>query len=259
VIEPSGRFAYIVDNSSSGDNGIWVYSIDQSTGALSLVNGSPFGEASGILLAVSPNGKFLFNAGNGSITSYTFDNGRPVQAGTPLPGGENFFCCRPNLTGRLLVSSNSQFVYLLNEAANSLDKPADQLYVYAIAPSGVLTPIAGSPFTLDSKWLFNEMALTPDGRFLYLAAWDVLGDSGGTVRGFAIDTSSGAITGRIPGFPLIGNNGFFEVLADFSGKFLYVHNLSGGIVVTYTINADGAITQSSVLSDPIGVENVLGP
>src|SRR5438046_3375970 len=86
VVEPSGTFAYTVDNSTSaGENGIWVYSISQSSGALSGVSGSPFGKASGSLLAVSPNGKFLFNAGNGSITSYTLTNGRPTLAGPPLP------------------------------------------------------------------------------------------------------------------------------------------------------------------------------
>ena len=38
-----------------------------------------------------------------------------------------------------------------------------------------------------------------------------------------------------------------EALADFSGKFLYVKDDPG--LVTYTINGDGSIKQSSILTN----------
>ena len=254
VIEPSGTFAYTVDNSvSAGDNGIWLYSIDQSSGALSGVSGSPFGKASGSLLAVSPNGKFLFNAGNGSISSYTLSNGRPVLAGVPLPGGGDYGCCPSTYTGQLLASPNSQFVYLLDKQAHSVD-------VYAVAENGVLTPVAGSPFTFgDSRSRGFGMALTPDGRFLYVAMYDFLSDIRSLV-GLSVAPSSGAITGQTFSSPQ-GNSGFLEALADFSGKFLYVKGNAG--LVTYTINGDGTITQSSILSNQStlasGTDYALGP
>lgn len=247
VVDPSGTFAYTVDNSTSaGDNGISVYSIDQNSGALSGVSGSPFGTASGSLLAVSSNGKFLFNAGNGSITSYTLNNGLPTLAGPPVPGGGDFTCCPSGFTSQLLVSSNSQFVYLLDKGAHSVN-------VYSVAANGILSPVAGSPFTFgDSTSTGVEMALRPDGRFLYVSFRDFLSDLG-SLSGFAVDTSSGAITGPVSSGPLIQSNfALFEALADFSGKFLYVKG-SGGLV-TYNINGDGTITQSSILSD----QNSLG-
>jgi hypothetical protein len=84
------------------------------------------------------------------------------------------------------------------------------------------------------------------------------------LKGFVVDNSSGAIIGPITGLPPIRNHGAFEVLADPSDKFLYVRDAATGGssgMVTYTINADGSITLSPVLSDSssIGGENVLGP
>ena len=240
VVDPSGTFAYTVDNSTTaGENGIWLYSIDQSNGALSGVSGSPFGKASGSLLAVSPNGKLLFNAGNGFITSYTLTNGRPTLAGPPVPGGGDFTCCPSTFTGQLLVSSNSQFVYLLDKHAHSVD-------AYAVGANGVLAPVPGSPLVVgDERSLGHNMALTSDGRFLYVVVSDFLSDRR-SLLGFSVDPSSGAITGQIFSSGL-GNSGLPEALADPSGKFLYVKDNPG--VVTYTINGDGSITQSSILTN----------
>jgi 6-phosphogluconolactonase (cycloisomerase 2 family) len=73
VVEPRGRFLYV---SNSGSNSITAFSIDQTTGALSAVTGSPFATGARPSTVVpDPSGKFLYavNRDAGSVSSYMID------------------------------------------------------------------------------------------------------------------------------------------------------------------------------------------
>jgi 6-phosphogluconolactonase (cycloisomerase 2 family) len=68
IAAPASGFLYETAQSTSGPtaSGIYGYSIDQNTGALTAITGSPFGPACGADNLTSPaNGKFLFGAGCG--------------------------------------------------------------------------------------------------------------------------------------------------------------------------------------------------
>lgn len=70
VVDPTGKFFYVPN---TGSNTIQAYTIDQTSGALTRVNGSPFtagGAARG--LACDPAGKFLFSAEVGANTISTY-------------------------------------------------------------------------------------------------------------------------------------------------------------------------------------------
>jgi 6-phosphogluconolactonase (cycloisomerase 2 family) len=245
VVDANGKFAYITDNNSAaGRNGIFSYSIDQSSGLLSPVSGSPFGTSAGLLLAVTPNGKDLLNAGNGQIVAYTLNNGQPTPAGAPLPGGGNFGGPAPSPgSGQLLSRSDSAFVYLLDKSASAVD-------VYAVGANGALTTVAGSPFKVGTSGSGDNMALTPDGRFLYVETFDS-STGRSSLSGYTVNTSTGAVGSALPGSPFISNdaNALAVVLADFSGKFLFANTSAG--VTTYNIGSDGSLTKSSV-STPSG-------
>jgi 6-phosphogluconolactonase (cycloisomerase 2 family) len=90
TIDPSGKFA-IVANSGSDD--VSVYEINQSTGELAQVSGSPFAAGtSPQRVTVDPTGKFVFvpNSGSGDVSVYQLSPTTgfltPV-AGSPFPAG----------------------------------------------------------------------------------------------------------------------------------------------------------------------------
>jgi 6-phosphogluconolactonase len=120
--------------------------------------------------------------------------------------------------------------------------------------TGVLTPIAGSPF--PSLGALPEGLVTDTlGKFLYTA------DDGGTVSGYSINATTGALT-ALPGFPVSTPAGNSSLAMTPSGKFLYVapFNSSTGINA-FSVNATtGALTP--VPGSPFGAgvnsENIGG-
>jgi 6-phosphogluconolactonase (cycloisomerase 2 family) len=131
----------------------------------------------------------------------------------------------------------AQFVYVTNEGDSTVSG-------YTIDPStGALTSIAGSPFAADAGPFSgpSAMAVDPSGKFAYVANTHL-----GTVSGYTIDSSTGALT-SIAGSPFAG--GIFELgltsmTVDPSGKFAYVANIANGNnVLGYMINpSTGALT-----------------
>ena len=129
------KFAYVAN---SGSNDISAYTIDSTTGALSLVIGSPF--TAGYwpyLVAVDPSGKFVYAPNNHSndISAYTIDSATgalsPVS-GSPFAAG--------NAPFGLAVDPSGKFVYVTNLIS-------DDIYGYTIdSTTGALSPVSGSPF-----------------------------------------------------------------------------------------------------------------
>lgn len=85
----------------------------------------------------------------------------------------------------------------------------------------------------------REMAITPDGRFIYVAS-----ASNGSISGFQIDTDTGAV-GSLGNFTT-GGVGTYGVAVDRTGSFLYCTNYASGDITGFAINADGTLTQISV-------------
>jgi 6-phosphogluconolactonase (cycloisomerase 2 family) len=88
MVDPSGKFAYAANYSSST---ISVYTIDQTTGALTLV-GTPVTAGHGpYSVTVDPSGRFAYAANyhSGNISVYTIDQttGALTTVGTPVAAG----------------------------------------------------------------------------------------------------------------------------------------------------------------------------
>jgi 6-phosphogluconolactonase len=74
AVDPSGRFVYATDSNS---NYVVAFSIDNSTGALTPISGSPFASGAGPWGAFfHPSGKVLYvtNNGEGTISAYAVDS-----------------------------------------------------------------------------------------------------------------------------------------------------------------------------------------
>jgi 6-phosphogluconolactonase len=118
--------------------------------------------------------------------------------------------------------------------------------------TGLLTPVAGSPFSLGGAppGAGGLSMLVSAGSYLY--ATDL---NAGKVAGFAFDSTSGTLT-PVPGSPFPALNTPVQAAqAGFQGKFLYVSNLndSAGGISAFAIDfASGTLTPISGSPFPTG-------
>jgi 6-phosphogluconolactonase len=158
------------------------------------------------------------------------------------------------------VDPSSKFLY---EASN-LDNltPTNDLSAFMInASTGMLTPVAGSPFTSGVSPL--SLAVDATGKFLYSA------DSGGeggvandSVSEFSINAATGALspisqtacvaTGP-PSFGLAN-----AVATDPTGGFVFVSSFNG-IVCSFSISAQGVLQPVAGSPASLGTNPLLDP
>src|SRR2546421_4320338 len=124
---------------NTGSNNISGFSINTTTGALTLVPGSPFatkgnGSFFGISLAVTPNGKFVYagNAGSGNISAFSVgSNGALTSiAGSPFSAGGS--------PDGIKVSPNGKFLGVALAFS-------DYVAMFRIGSNGALAPVTNSP------------------------------------------------------------------------------------------------------------------
>src|SRR2546428_375428 len=225
---PAG-FVYVANRLSNNVSG---YAIDDATGSLVPIPGSPF--AAGLHpvdIAADRSGRFLnvANMGDpptsvfGNLSAYQID---PVTGALTAVGGSPF--ATSLFPEGVTVHPTGRFVYV----ANAGDVPA-----FSVNPaSGFLTPIPGSPFLTTGSGPDN-VGIDPSGRFAY-----VTNLAAANVSGFTIDAATGALT-PIAGSPFDVGPVPFGVAVDQSGRFLYVSNRNAGTVSGFRIDeATGALT-----------------
>jgi 6-phosphogluconolactonase len=230
AISPDSSFAYVL----TGDNTVWVYAIDATTGALSPVATNPVAvravqitvnpDGSVAYIPVLPNGIFGFSI-NRSTGEFT-----PVP-GSPFTTGSDPFAVTLNPAGT--------FAYV---AANG----AAQIDAYSVdKTTGGLAPIAGSPFSGGYASL-GSLFVDPTGRFLYEGS----GLNSNSISAFSIDSGTGVLT-PITGSPFPTGANVLETCFEPTGRFLYAINtelfsVDIGVknVFAYVVNATtGAVTQ----------------
>jgi 6-phosphogluconolactonase (cycloisomerase 2 family) len=240
-VDPAGRFAFVSNTAeTSGAPSISVFAIDQNTGALTPVPGSPFptGLRSPQGLKVHPSGKFLYVAHDlqaSFVSAYSIN----AQTGalTPLPGS-------PYSTGGVNAWSVStdpagKFLFVANGGSGNIP-------VFTIdANTGALTSIAGSPFASQPD--VDKIAVDPSGRFLYAD-----NTTFNTVSGYSINSSSGALT-PVTGSPFATGATPLGVVTDRAGRFLYVTNRDSASVSAFSIDSTtGSLAAVSGSPFPVG-------
>ena len=95
TVDPSGRFAYVANNGADvARASVSAYAINNTTGALSKVSGSPFPAVfQAQSVTVDPSGRFAYVAnegGGGSVSAYTINSSSgalKAVSGSPFPDG----------------------------------------------------------------------------------------------------------------------------------------------------------------------------
>jgi 6-phosphogluconolactonase len=217
----AATFAYI---SSPDDGLVSQYQLDESTGALSLVEQTLVGDQVNPL-AITPDGKVLFAAQRAKpfqVQSFSIDpRSGHLQAMGKAPLADSLAYLSIDRSGRFLMGASYGADLLSVQAIDAESRPSEQIQTFKTGPhahsirtdlsnrfvyagnlgsdhvlqycldfqSGSLTPIGAGFVSVPAKTGPRHLAFSPNGRYLY-----VVGEMSGTVTAFAIDHDSGALT-----------------------------------------------------------------
>ncbi len=277
---------YLFVPNQNSDN-ISAYKIDQTTGHLTAVPGSPFTSGDRPFdIAVDPSGKFLyvpnFNANTVSAFSIAKEtgvltevSGSPYATGIANPIGVAISTL--NGSSRLYVSHNGGSYAV---AGFSMD-----------TTTGALTGLSGSPFANSGTQSYN-LAASANGEFLFVCnslsnsvqSYTITAATGalvpiantgvsactsvtlsrdskylyvaeggtGTVEGFAITAVTGALSG-ISGSPFAAAASLLGGFVDATNSFFYVTGQSSAAIYPRTISAvNGALSVNGSTITPAG-------
>ena len=232
------RYAYVVD---PGAGQILEYSINPTTGALAAIKACPStpDPHAPSAAVVDRNGGFLYvvNTAANNVWVYAINPANGCLITSPAPGEYATGGTRPVAID---ISAHDGFIAVADNGSGQLD-------AYLIN-NGILTPIAGSPFTACA----NPSAIAIDTlqSYLYITS----NSSPGAICGFTFGLNKGWLSSAT-NYPTTGS--FPTQLAiDPVGQFLYVVNSGADTVESYLIGTNGALTVNNTIatgSDPRSV------
>jgi len=229
--------------SNAGSNDVSVFETDRITGALSLVEGSPFatgglGDLGGIALSATPDGRFLMagNSVSSSVTVFAVSKGgvlSPIE-GSPFPAQSS--------PDGIKVSPNGKFLAVAEFDAN-------QVEMFGIAPNGSLASLGAYPGVALAGGGIAGVEMDCYPRLLY----DAEGSTGDTiVEGYSV-SNKGALT-PLPGSPFepgMGLNSNVVLLGYYRGqKTLYVSNQTSETITAFKVSSNGSL---SLLAPPFAM------
>jgi len=257
ALDPSGRFLYYGSFISAGLIG--ALAVNSTTGALSVVAGSPFpADQVPSSVLVHPSGQFVYTedvkAGSTPASGFTLVSisGFAVDSSTgalaPLSGSPFLVPVNADFAG-FAMHPSGKFLYASTGIA------ANGILAWSVDPAtGSLTVLPGSPF--QAGVATSDPVLDPEGRFLYAA-----GATGG-ILGFEVDANSGALT-PLAGSPFSPGTAVLNPVVDPSGRFLFAANPQNSAIAGFNLDATtGALTTlgpTSVGADPVSLTIVKAP
>jgi 6-phosphogluconolactonase (cycloisomerase 2 family) len=139
-IDPKGKFLYV-----TGRTWVYVYAIDEATGALAPPAHVSLGIGDNALrgFAIDPTGRFAYAIDDGRIYSYAID----ATTGTlKAVAGRRFVLGTGTYPDTMTIDPTGRFAYVFAPGSRTI---APSISGYRIDPStGELTPLARSPFAV---------------------------------------------------------------------------------------------------------------
>jgi 6-phosphogluconolactonase len=229
----SNQFLYASDTHNAQIDG---FSINQTTGALTALAGSPFSTGTlsvpGALaappgdLGSSPGSSLLYATDSGTIDMFTISAaGVPTAlSGSPFVPGVGF---------SIVVDPSGNFLYAAD------DDPPGGIFAFTTDSAGALAPVPDSPFTIPGQTVADSlpMGIVDNGSYVYAAL-----SQSNQIAAFSI-ASGGTLT-PVPNSPFPAGTAPSAVA--FAGNFLYAINASDGTISGYSIDpATGVLTPLS--------------
>jgi len=272
---------FVVFVGNEGSNDVSAFAVNNTTGALTAVPGSPFaaGTDPKAMALYGSDALYVANAGSSNVSAYSIDEGTGALA--PLSPGPSTIATGMSPTSVVVVPGAS-VVYVANHGGSndisafsidltpvpgspfpaggnplSLAVGGGGKFLYTANPdatnpsisgfnidptSGALSPLNGSPFSLPVS---NYMATDQTGTYLYVT-------SGANIVGYGIDATTGALT-PLPGFPVAAGANAYSVRVDRTNQFLYVTNDGAANIAGFRLDAStGALTPMAGSPFPAG-------
>lgn len=246
VVSANGKFLYAANEHDVKDvpgkaNWVTAYSIDPTTGTLTLLNKVSSQGAGPAFVVIDNSGKFLLvaNYRGGSVALLPIlPDGRLGEA-TAFDqhhgsGADKVKQPGPHAHGAVF-SPDNRFVLVAEHGI-------DEVMSYRFDPAnGSLTP-NDPPFLKTTPGAApRHLAMTPNGKFVYAA-----NELGSSVTAYAYGAADGAIR-RIQELPttpagFTGTNTTAQLQVDSSGKFLYVSNRGHDSIAVFSIDPSGMLT-----------------
>jgi 6-phosphogluconolactonase (cycloisomerase 2 family) len=245
--DPAGNFLFVA---GANDDQVWVFAIDQTTGALTTVGSYP---TTGLSFAAYPAtdglGKYLYvTAGNLGGAVDVFSIGATGSLTLVATQSVAVAVLQGEPTGQFMLGVSG------NGANNGFGSD-NHIYVYSINQSTGALTLVGSPFA--TTYIPATLAVHPSGSLVYTFNQTVSGTS--PIEGF--NFSAGVLTplASSPFTAITAPAGVF----DQSGAYLFMHqgtNLTAASVDTTTgaltiigspiTNAGNPVAQSWAATDP---------
>ncbi len=255
---PTLAFAYIV---GTGDNSIHALN-EKSTGELAASSLPTFStQPRPVAMVLHPSKNFLYvaNQTSNTVSGFTLDHATGILApvGTALPPTPVCPSATPPACSNpvsLATNSTGTFLFVLNQgAAAAPPNPAvpATISIFSIDTTrGILTPIAGSPFSFASLVAPNPqfLAISPNAGLLYVS-----NGASGTISAFTIG-SGGNLT-EVAGSPFTAGANIAKLTIDPKGQFLYAADFGNNKIAAFSIAASGVLTP--VAGSPFATD--LGP
>jgi 6-phosphogluconolactonase (cycloisomerase 2 family) len=206
TVDGAGKYLYVGEQDSSASALVHGFVINQTTGSLTDIPGSPF--ALGVsTLHGDPTGKYLLGIrGYVDLGSSSGDNNIYVFAINPSTGFPTAVTGSPfamnGAANEFAIHPNGKFVYTMDVASGATGAPLEGFQMDQ--STGLLTPLTGSPFSAlpgAAQCMFEQTGVAMFCAKTYF---------GSDFEVFNVDPNSGAITHTIPDLS-IGNNTPFAV------------------------------------------------
>ena len=201
------RFAYVAN---VADNNVTTFSINSTTGALTLIGNYPAGSGARFVLR-DPSGKYLYVANRTGVSISAYAINQTTGALAQISGSP---FATSNAPYSLATDPEGRFLYVGHE-----DAAVAAVSAYTISSTtGSITAISGSPFAAATGATPVSVYVSPDGKHLY-AGSSQSGVSPNTF-GYEINQQTGALT-PLAGSPFGALQNGISVFVHPSGKYVY--------------------------------------
>jgi 6-phosphogluconolactonase len=246
-MHPNGKFIYARRGPQTQDvaNGVAVFAINSTTGALTEIAGSPFDPgANPLAITFDPTGRHMYaghllirelQTAELNVRAYSV---HPNTGALTVIGGSPF--ASPASPSALDVDSSGKYLYVANTQSN-------QLTAYRIdSGDGSLSQLASSPTNVGASptVVTSEEDTTPlslSSKFVYVT------DPAGSIRSFNIAADGTLSAGAVPSLTA---NAPLGITLDPQGRFAYVADPGANAVRIYAVNASTG-TLAEIAGSPV--------
>jgi 6-phosphogluconolactonase (cycloisomerase 2 family) len=237
---PTLAFVYVV---GQGDNGIRGFA-EKTTGDLQPLPVFSFATSPRpVSIALHPSKNFLYvpNLTSNTVSGFNIDHvaGVLTPVGTATPPTPA--CTAPAVCSNPVsaaVNSTGTFLFLLNQGTASPAVPSS-ISVFSIDTArGLLTPVAGSPFSFASLSAPNPqfVVASPTAGFIYVSD-----GVSGTISMFSVG-ASGTLTEIAPALSIGAGATVAGIVIDPKGQFLFATDSANNKIASFSIAAGGGLT-----------------